>query len=43
MESFAVLSDHKVKIKENVKREKYIDFARELKSYGSWRWRLYPS
>ena len=28
---FAVPADHKVKIKENEKRDKYLDLARELK------------
>ena len=33
-----VLADHRVKIKENEKRHKYLDLAREQKSYGTWRW-----
>ena len=28
---FAIPADHIVKIKENVKRDKYLDLARELK------------
>ena len=28
---FAVPADHKVKLKESEKRDKYLDFARELK------------
>ena len=28
---FAVLADHRVKIEENEKRDKYLDLARELK------------
>ena len=28
---FAVLADHRVKLKESEKRDKYLDFARELK------------
>ena len=28
---FAILADHRVKIKENKKRDKYLDLARELK------------
>ena len=30
--NFAFPADHKVKIKENEKREKYLDLARELKN-----------
>ena len=29
--NFAILVDHRVKIKENKKREKYLNLARELK------------
>ena len=35
---FAVLADHRVKLKESEKRDKYQDFARELKNYGKWKW-----
>ena len=38
---FAVPLDHRVKIKENEKRNKSLDLARELKKNygtGSWRW-----
>ena len=28
---FAVLADHRVKLKENEKKDKYLDFAKELK------------
>ena len=39
----AVSADHKVKIKENEKRDKYVDLAREVKTknYGTWRWQWY--
>ena len=32
--SFVVLADHRVKIKESEKIDKYLDFARELKKCG---------
>ena len=32
---FDVLADHKVKLKETEKRVKYLDLARELKTYGT--------
>ena len=35
---FAVPVDYKVKILEDGKRDKYLDLARELKSYGTWSW-----
>ena len=38
---FAVLADHRVKLKESKKRNKYLDFARELKNYGTWKWQRY--
>ena len=38
---FAVPADHWIKLKECEKRDKYLDFARELKNYGTWRWQLY--
>ena len=41
MVDFAVPADQKVKIKENEKRDKFFDLARELKRYGTWRWRWY--
>ena len=34
---FAVLADHRIKLKEWEKRDKYLDLARELKNYGTWR------
>ena len=39
---FPVPADHRIKLKECKKRDKYIDIARELKkNYGIWRWQLY--
>ena len=38
---FAVPVDHRVKIKESDKGDKYLDLARELKSCGIWEWRWY--
>ena len=42
MVDFAVRADHRIKVKECEKKDKYLDFARELKkNYGTWRWQLY--
>ena len=38
---FAVPADHRIKLKECEKRNKFLDLARELKNYGTWRWQLY--
>ena len=38
---FAVAADHIIKLKECKKKDKYLDFARELKNYGTLRWQLY--
>ena len=38
---FAVPAEHWIKLKEFEKKDKYLDLARELKSCGTWRWRLY--
>ena len=39
---FAFPADHRIKLKECEKRDKYLDLARELKkNYGSWRWQWY--
>ena len=38
---FAVPADHRVKLKENEKRHKYLHLAREQKNYGIWKWRWY--
>ena len=35
IDDFAVLADHTMKIKENLKRDKYLHLARELKRYGT--------
>ena len=35
---FAVPADHKIKLKECEKRDKYLDLARELKNCGTCRW-----
>ena len=41
---FAVPADHRIKLKECEKRDKYLDRARELKkNYGKWKRRLYHS
>ena len=37
----AIPADHWVKIKESEKRDKYLDLARELKKYGTWKWQWY--
>ena len=34
---FAISADHRVKLKETKKRDKYLDLARELKNYGAWK------
>ena len=33
--NFAVLADHRVKLKESEKKDKYLDLARELKKLGN--------
>ena len=40
---FAVPADHRIKLKEYEKRDKYLDLARELKkkTYGTWKLQLY--
>ena len=38
---FATPVDHRVKIPESEKKDQYLDLARELKSYGTWRWWWY--
>ena len=39
---FAALADHRVKLKESEKRDKYFDLAKELKkNFGTCKWRLY--
>ena len=38
---FAVLAEHRIKLKECEKRDKYLDLVRELKKLWTWRWQLY--
>ena len=39
---FAVPADHRIKLKESKKRDKYLDLAREIKKYyGTWKWWWY--
>ena len=38
---FAVPADNIIKLKECEKKDKYLDLARKLKKYGTWRWRLH--
>ena len=38
---FAVPADHWIELKECEKKDKYLDLARELKNYGTWRGQLY--
>ena len=40
MVEFDVLADHRLKLKESKKRDKYLDLAREQKkkNYGTWKW-----
>ena len=38
---FAVTADHRIKLKENEKKDKYLHLAKELKNYGTWKWQLY--
>ena len=40
-EDFPVTADHRVKLKESEKRDKYLRLARELKNNGTWKWRWY--
>ena len=38
---FAVPTDHRVKLKEGEKKDKYQDLAWELKNYETWKWWWY--
>ena len=39
---FAVPADHRIKLKECEKKDKYLDLKRKLqKNYGTWRWELF--
>ena len=37
---FAVPADHRIKLRESEKKDKYFDLAMKLKKKGTWRWRL---
>ena len=39
--NFAVPADHRINLKESEKKDKYLDFAKELKTCETWKWRLY--
>ena len=39
--NFAVPPDCRVKLKGSEKKDRYLDQARELKNYGTWKWCLY--
>ena len=41
MIDFAIPADHRIKLKEREKKDKYLDLARELKRCGTGKWRLY--
>ena len=41
IDDFAVPADHRIKLKECEKKDKYLDLARELKNCGTCRWQLY--
>ena len=38
---FVVPADHRIKLKEYEKKDKYLDLARESKNCGTWMWQLY--
>ena len=38
---FVISADQNVKIYESEKRDKYQNFAKEQKNYGTWRWKWY--
>ena len=38
---FAVPADDRIKLKEFEKMDKYLNFVRELKNYGTCWWQLY--
>ena len=39
----AVQADHRIKLKESEKNDKYLGSGRELKNCGTWKWQLYQS
>ena len=41
MVDFAITADHRVKLKESEKKDKYLDLDRELKNCRTWKWQLY--
>ena len=41
MVDFAIPADHRVKLKEIEKRDKYLDLTRELKNNRTLKWRWY--
>ena len=38
---FTIPANHRVKLKESEKKNKYLNLVRELKKNGTWKWRLY--
>ena len=38
---FASPANHRIKLKEYEKKDKYFDLAKELKNYGTCKWQLY--
>ena len=38
---FVVPADHRIKLKESEKKDKYLDLAGGLKNYETWRWLYY--
>ena len=40
---FAVLADHRIKLKESENRDKYLDLARELKKLGTMKVTVIPT
>ena len=43
LEDFAISADHRVKIKESEKRDKYLDFARELRKLWNMKVKVIPN
>ena len=37
---FAVPANHRIKLNECEKKDKYLNLARELKKNGTWRWQI---
>ena len=38
---YAIPADHRIKLKEYEKKDKYLDLGREWKKCGTWKWQLY--